>query len=87
MQSHEVTPVLDPVDIQTRSPKPLRNGGTRVIYPRGLEIRYGISLSTRWRWEKAGRLPIRDVYVGGVAVGWRPETIEAAERGPQAATA
>jgi hypothetical protein len=31
--------------------------------------------------ERDGRLPPRDFFIGGVAVGWRPETIEAAERG------
>lgn len=65
----------------SRQPKRPRDAGTRVIYPRGLEIRYGISLSTRWRWERDGRLPPRDVHVGGALVGWRPETIERAERG------
>lgn len=68
---------------RSRAQKHPRAGGTAVIYPKGVEIRYGISLSTRWRWERQGRLPARDVYIGGVAVGWRPSTIEAAERGPQ----
>jgi len=63
-----------------RAPKRIRDSGTCVVYPRGLEARYGISLSTRWRWERAGRLPPRDVFVGGAPVGWRPETLEAAER-------
>jgi predicted DNA-binding transcriptional regulator AlpA len=49
-----------------------------------METRYGISAPTRWRWEKDGKLPRRDVFVGGVAVGWRPSTIETAERGPGA---
>ena len=64
-----------------RAPKRLRDSGTRVVYPRGLETRYGISLSTRWRWERAGRLPARDVFVGGRAIGWRPETLDMSERG------
>lgn len=64
-----------------RAPKRRRDSGSRVIYPRGLELRYGISLSTRWRWEQQGKLPPRDIYIGGVAVGWNPVTIEAAERG------
>jgi predicted DNA-binding transcriptional regulator AlpA len=52
--------------------------GTAVIWPGGVQIRYGISKPTRWRWEKEGRLPPRDVNVGG-KTGWRPETLEAAE--------
>lgn len=61
--------------------KRARSVGTVCIWPRGVEQRYDISSPTRWRWEKQGRLPARDVFVGGKAVGWRPETIEAAERG------
>jgi predicted DNA-binding transcriptional regulator AlpA len=57
-----------------------RTAGTRCIWPGGVEERYGISAPTRWRWEKLGLLPARDVFVGGKAVGWRPETLEAAER-------
>jgi hypothetical protein len=53
--------------------------GTAVIWPAGVEERYGISAPTRWRWEKTGRLPARDVNLRGKS-GWRPETIEAAER-------
>ncbi|MHB8816248.1 MAG: helix-turn-helix transcriptional regulator [Steroidobacteraceae bacterium] len=71
-------------DKPARAPKRLRDSGTRVIYPRGLEIRYGISLSTRWRWERDGLLPARDVYIGGKAVGWRPETIDTSDRGQSA---
>jgi hypothetical protein len=59
--------------------------GTAVLWPKGVEERYGISAVTRWRWEKAGRLPPRDVFVGAIAVGWRPATLETAERGPAAA--
>ncbi|HEY1891981.1 MAG TPA: hypothetical protein VGG63_16375 [Steroidobacteraceae bacterium] len=65
----------------TRKPKRLRTAGPGIIYPRGLEVRYAISLSTRWRWEREGRLPARDVFIGGAPIGWRPETIERAERG------
>jgi len=54
--------------------------GDAVIWPRGLERRYGISAVTRWRWERSGRLPPRDVHVGGRS-GWRPETIERYEAG------
>lgn len=61
--------------------KRARSVGTVCIWPRGVEQRYDISSPTRWRWEKQGRLPARDVFVGGKAVGWRPETLDAAERG------
>ena len=63
--------------------KPKRQGprrGTGIIYPAGIQERYDISAVTRWRWEKAGRLPARDLFIGGVAEGWRPETIEASEK-------
>jgi len=53
--------------------------GTHVIWPPGLEQRLGISPPTRWRWEKSGKLPPRDVHIGGRS-GWRPETIERAEQ-------
>lgn len=52
--------------------------GDAVIWPKGVEERYGISDVTRWRWEKSGRLPRRDVNLGG-KTGWRPETLIAAE--------
>jgi len=61
--------------------KRARTVGTRCIWPSGLRDRYGVSAPTLWRWERAGKLPTRDVFVGGRAVGWRPETIERAERG------
>jgi predicted DNA-binding transcriptional regulator AlpA len=64
-----------------RAPKRACLGGTGVITPRGMEARYGWSPPTRWRAERDGRLPPRDVFIGGKAVGWRPETIERAERG------
>jgi hypothetical protein len=55
--------------------------GTAVVWPGGVESRYGISATTRWRWEKRGRLPPRDVFIGGEPAGWRPETLVAADRG------
>jgi hypothetical protein len=70
-------------DLRTRgSPR----AGTAVIWPKGLEVRYGISPATRWRWERSdpSQLPKRDVFVGGIAVGWKPETLEKAERGDSA---
>jgi hypothetical protein len=50
--------------------------GTGVIWPKGLEEIWGISAVTRWRWERAGRLPTRDVFLDGQPVGWRPETLQ-----------
>ena len=51
-----------------------------VLYPRDVETRHDISSVTRWRRERSGRLPARDFYVGGRAVGWHVATIEASER-------
>ena len=62
-----------------------RSVGTACIWPRGVEQRYDISAPTRWRWERQGLLPPRDVYIGGRAVGWRPETLEVADRGGRVA--
>ncbi|MFZ1905215.1 MAG: hypothetical protein WAU56_07470 [Steroidobacteraceae bacterium] len=59
--------------------------GRDIIWPTGLQERLGIKQCTRWLWEKKGKLPPRDVYIGGVPVGWKPATIEAALRGPAAA--
>jgi hypothetical protein len=64
--------------------KPKRSGprqGTNVIWPSGVQDRYDISAPTRWRWERDGKLPARDVFIGGRS-GWRPGTLDAAERGP-----
>jgi predicted DNA-binding transcriptional regulator AlpA len=52
--------------------------GTAVIWAKGVEERYGVTAVTRWRWERAGKLPPRDVHIGGRS-GWRPETLAAAE--------
>jgi hypothetical protein len=70
--------VAEPHDRRLRA-APIK--GTAVVWPAGVRERYGISAPTLWRWEKQGRLPPRDVYVGKKAVGWRPSTLEAAERG------
>lgn len=56
----------------------------RVFLPRHVEARYGVSGMTRWRWEKDGKLPPRDVHIGGKAAGWYASTIERAERGEAA---
>jgi predicted DNA-binding transcriptional regulator AlpA len=69
---------------KTRQPKRPRLGGSHVVYPRGLEDRYGWSDTTRWRAERDGKVPPRDVFIGGKAVGWRPSTLETAERGASA---
>jgi hypothetical protein len=53
--------------------------GTAVVWPKGVEQMYDISPPTRWRWEKNGRLPPRDVNLGG-KTGWKPATLAAAER-------
>ncbi len=55
--------------------------GTRCVKPINVQARLGYSSVTVWRMERDGRLPARDVFVGGKAVGWRPETLESAERG------
>jgi hypothetical protein len=52
-----------------------------VVWPCDLERRYGISVSARYCWERDHKLPARDFFVGGEAVGWHLATIEAAERG------
>jgi predicted DNA-binding transcriptional regulator AlpA len=66
-----------------RAPKRPAFGGTHLITPRGLEARYGWSPPTRWRAERDRRVPARDVFIGGRAVGWKPSTIEAAESAQQ----
>ncbi len=59
-----------------------RTAGTHILWPKAIEERYNISKTTRWLWEQQGKLPPRDVYVGGRPMGWKPETIERAEAGP-----
>jgi predicted DNA-binding transcriptional regulator AlpA len=53
--------------------------GDAVVWPAGVEKRYGISSVTRWRWERTGTLPQRDIHVGGRS-GWRPETLQIFEQ-------
>ncbi len=69
-----------------RTQKAPRIGETPiVVYPRGLHKMLGISPATRWRMEADGRLPPRDFFIGAdSAVGWHPETLQRAFRGPSA---
>lgn len=62
-----------------------RSAGSHCIWPSGVELRYDISAQTRWRWERLGKLPPRDVYIAGELVGWKPETLDRAAAGPNAA--
>ena len=48
-----------------------------ILWPRDLEKHLAISAPTRWRWERAGKLPPRDAHVDGEAVGWLRSTIDA----------
>jgi predicted DNA-binding transcriptional regulator AlpA len=60
--------------------------GTVVVWPKGVEARYGISDITRWRWEKQKKLPPRDMFIGG-RTGWKPETLAEYDRATQVAVA
>lgn len=62
-------------------PGKFRSAGEGIIWPKGIEARYNISKTTRWLWEQQGKLPPRDVYIGGELAGWSPAVIEAMERG------
>ncbi|MDQ5880835.1 MAG: hypothetical protein QG616_665 [Pseudomonadota bacterium] len=55
-----------------------------ILWPADLQRRYGISGPTRWRYERDGHLPARDVKIGPRS-GWRIETIVAHERADSAA--
>lgn len=72
--------MTDTTTAPARAQRRAKVSGARVIWARGIEVRYGISSVTRWRWERSGRLPPRDVHVGDQS-GWRPETIERHEAG------
>jgi|GEM_PF-3186681 len=51
--------------------------GSAIVWPKGIEEQLGVSAPTRWRMERDHRLPPRDAFIGGEAVGWKPSTIEA----------
>lgn len=67
--------------------KRCRTAGSGCWWPRAVEDFFGISACTRWRWERERRLPPRDVFLDGRAIGWKPETIQAAARGAASAAA
>jgi predicted DNA-binding transcriptional regulator AlpA len=48
-----------------------------ILWPIDLERHLSISTPTRWRWERAGKLPPRDAYINGEPVGWLRSTIDA----------
>jgi predicted DNA-binding transcriptional regulator AlpA len=54
---------------------------SQIVRPVDVSNAYGVCGVTRWRWEKTGRLPPRDAYLNGEAVGWKRETIEAVMAG------
>jgi hypothetical protein len=56
------------------------NNARVILWPKDIEVRYHISTVTRWRWERAQKLPRRDVHVAGEPVAWYASTIEAAEQ-------
>jgi len=67
---------------RTRKPSKISQRRAKaIVWPLGVEQRYDISTGTRIRWERMGILPKRDAFIGGEAKGWRPETLEAADRG------
>ena len=64
---------------------PARVDAPAIVRPRGAARRYDVSEQTIARWEKSGRLPKRDFFIGGVAEGWHVATLEAADRGETSA--
>jgi len=69
------------MSVKARKTSPIR--GTAVVWPPGCRAMFDISAPTMWRWEKAGRLPPRDVNIGG-RTGWKPETLAAVTAAPRA---
>jgi hypothetical protein len=61
--------------------KPQREPAPSVaLTPAEVEHRYRVSDTTRMRWERLGKLPKRDFFIGGKPRGWLLETILRAER-------
>ena len=68
--------------------------GTRVVRPGELADRLGVSRVTLWRWERAGRLPVKR-RIGPNVVGWLEAELDewfagtnaAEESGPESAPA
>jgi hypothetical protein len=58
-----------------------RAAGTHLVWPSGVQQRYGVSKATVWQWEQRGKLPPRDAFIDGKPVGWKPETLDAALSG------
>ena len=62
--------------------KPQRPAAPGVaLSPAEIEHRYRVSNTTRQRWEREGKLPKRDFFIGGKPRGWLRDTILRAERG------
>jgi len=59
-----------------RAPKP-----SVALLPKEVAIRYRIADYTRSRWEREGKLPKRDFFIGGKPRGWKLETLLRAEAG------
>jgi predicted DNA-binding transcriptional regulator AlpA len=55
------------------------HAGTAAVWPQGVQQMFDISAPTRWRYEKTGKLPPRDVHLGSKS-GWRHETLAAFAR-------
>lgn len=75
------------MDKPTRGDKRTRGAprqGTAIIWRMGLMDRWGISAPTLWRYVRSGKIPQPDVCIAD-RKGWRVETIEAFERGQEAA--
>jgi hypothetical protein len=69
----------------TKRAKRARSAGSGCVWPSGVEQRYDISAPTRWRWERLGKLPPRDVFLDGEPIGWQPRTLDRCDAGPNAA--
>ena len=50
-----------------------------VFWPVDVEAYYNVTRTTRWDWERKGKLPKRDVVVG-TRSGWNRQTIVAGSK-------